>query len=101
MFLRYRLDMINWSTTIRQTDYTYFCKAAIEKYKAGEYPVWIVSDCRRKTDFQFFKENFGERVVRVRVEASKEARAERYSIGVKDMEMLTIVVPEAGCSHPQ
>ena len=101
MFLRYRLDMINWSTTIRQSDYTYFCKAAIEKYNAGEYPVWIVSDCRRKTDFQFFKENFGERVVKVRVEASKEARAERYSIGVKDMELLTIVVSEVGCSHPQ
>jgi len=86
---KYRLDMINWSTTIRQTDYTYFCKAAIEKYKAGEYPVWIVSDCRRKTDFQFFKENFGERVVKVRVEASKEARAERgwvFTPSVDDME---------------
>ena len=50
MLLRYRLDMITWSTTIRQADYTYFCKAAIEKYKAVEYPIWIVSDCRRKTD---------------------------------------------------
>ena len=31
---RYRLDMINWSTKIRQEDYTYFCKAAINKYEA-------------------------------------------------------------------
>ena len=55
--------MIKWSEEIRNADYTYFCKAAIEKYKAAECPIWIVSDCRRKTDFQFFKENFGEKVV--------------------------------------
>ena len=34
---RYRLDMINWSTKIRQRDYTYFCKAAEEKYQAKRY----------------------------------------------------------------
>ena len=32
---RYRLDMINWSTKIRQQDYTYFCKAAETKYQAA------------------------------------------------------------------
>ena len=31
---RYRLDMINWSTKIREQDYTYFCKAAVNKYQA-------------------------------------------------------------------
>ena len=34
MLYRYRLDMINWSTKIRHQDYTYFCKAAINKYEA-------------------------------------------------------------------
>ena len=77
LFPRHRLDMINWSTAIRQADYTYFCRAAIEKYCAAEYPVWVVSDCRRETDFQFFKENFGEKVKTVRIEASEQARTER------------------------
>ena len=34
---RYRLDMINWSTKIREQDYTYFCRAAEEKYDAFRY----------------------------------------------------------------
>ena len=69
--------MINWSTTIRQADYTYFCKAAIDQYKAAEYPIWIVSDCRRETDFKYFKENFGEKVRTVRIVASEQARSKR------------------------
>lgn len=31
--------MINWSTKIRLDDYTYFCKAAEEKYDAKKY-IW-------------------------------------------------------------
>merc|ERR1719445_107147 len=86
---KYRLDMINWSTTIRQADYTYFCKAAIDKYKAAEYPIWIVSDCRRETDFKYFKENFGEKVRTVRIVASEQARSKRgwvFTPSVDDME---------------
>ena len=75
--LRYRLDMITWSTAIRQADYTYFCKAAIEKYNAAQYPIWIVSDCRRETDFKYFKETYGDKVKTVRIEASEEIRTER------------------------
>ena len=74
---KYRLDMITWSTTIRQADYTYFCKAAIEKYKAVEHAIWIVSDCRRETDFKYFKEVYGEKVKTVRIQASEEVRKER------------------------
>ena len=29
---QHRLAMIKWSEEIRNADYTYFCKAAIEKY---------------------------------------------------------------------
>merc|ERR1712038_1604551 len=47
---KYRLDMINWSTKIRIEDYTYFCKAAVTKYQAERFAVWIVSDCRREAD---------------------------------------------------
>ena len=86
---KYRLDMITWSTTIRQEDYTYFCRAAIEKYGGAEHPIWIVSDCRRETDFKYFKENYGEKVKTVRIEASEKARSERgwvFTPSVDDME---------------
>eukprot|EP00095_Tigriopus_kingsejongensis_P012699 maker-scaffold22_size673200-snap-gene-5.43 protein:Tk12699 transcript:maker-scaffold22_size673200-snap-gene-5.43-mRNA-1 annotation:"phosphomevalonate kinase-like" len=55
---KYRLDMIKWSEKIRNEDHGYFCRAAIAKYEAINYPVWIVSDCRRKTDFQFFQQEY-------------------------------------------
>ena len=32
---QHRLAMIKWSEEIRNADYTYFCKAAIEKYKTN------------------------------------------------------------------
>ena len=33
----------------RNQDYTYFCRAAIEKYRAEDFPIWIVSDARYGT----------------------------------------------------
>ena len=93
-YSRYRLDMINWSTKIRLQDYTYFCKAAINKYEADRssssrsilketvsfvirFPVWIVSDCRRETDVQYFQETYGSTVATVRIVASDQARTDR------------------------
>ena len=86
--------MINWSTKIRHQDYTYFCKAAIDKYEADRssisiinckkkvsfvfrFPVWIVSDCRRETDVQYFQETYGSIVATIRIVASDTARTER------------------------
>merc|ERR1711953_1294997 len=74
---KYRLDMINWSTKIRRQDYTYFCKAATDKYEADRFPVWIVSDCRRETDVQYFQETYGSIVATIRIVASDTARTER------------------------
>ena len=92
---RYRLDMINWSTKIREEDYTYFCKAAVNKYEADRsaavrsvslkeklifvlrFAVWIVSDCRRETDVQYFQETYGSAVATIRIVASDQARTER------------------------
>ena len=45
---RYRLDMINWSTKIRLEDYTYFCRAAEEKYNATKYRFY-----KGNLDFKF------------------------------------------------
>ena len=47
-------------------------------YNAEQALIWIVSDCRRKTDIKFFEELFGrERTKRIRVEASEETRQRR------------------------
>lgn len=86
---KYRLDMINWSTKIRNDDYTYFCKAAEEKYEAKKYAVWIISDCRRQTDVKYFLEKYQGRVKTVRITASDEARSSRgwkFTEGIDDME---------------
>jgi len=86
---KYRLDMINWSTEIRKQDYTYFCKAAETKYKARSFPTWLVSDCRRETDVQYFRETYGSVVKTVRITASDQARSRRgwvFTPSIDDME---------------
>jgi len=40
-------------------------------------PVWIVSDARRRTDLQWFRENFGTVVKTVRVVAEDDVRIQR------------------------
>ena len=47
------------------------------RYEADNFPVWIVSDCRRESDLRFFSENFGDRVKRVRIVADDKVREER------------------------
>jgi len=86
---KYRLDMINWSTKIRLDDYTYFCKAAEEKYDAKNFQIWIVSDCRRATDVKYFQENYKSKVKTIRITASEAARKDRgwsFTEGIDDME---------------
>ena len=59
-------------------------------YDAEKCSIWIVSDCRRKTDVQFFEELFGrEQVRRIRIEASEGTRKRRgfvFQNGVDDAE---------------
>eukprot|EP00088_Acartia_fossae_P035606 TRINITY_DN36729_c0_g1_i10.p1 TRINITY_DN36729_c0_g1~~TRINITY_DN36729_c0_g1_i10.p1 ORF type:complete len:191 (-),score=37.54 TRINITY_DN36729_c0_g1_i10:200-772(-) len=86
---KYRVDMLKWSEAIRNKDYTYFCKAAIRKYEAEKFPVWIISDARRLTDLRYFRENYGERMKTVRICASEEVRSWRgwvFTPGVDDKE---------------
>lgn len=49
--------------------------------------MWIVSDIRRKTDVQWFKENYGSLVKTIRLVADEETRIERgfqFKNGVDD-----------------
>ena len=86
---KYRKDMITWSEKIRNEDPSYFCMKAIQKYQAESFPIWIVSDCRRKTDFQFFDNNYPGKTIKIRIKASDEVRKERgfiFQSGVDDAE---------------
>lgn len=55
---------------------------------AQDKPIWIVSDIRRKTDIRWFKENYGEIIKTIRLEADEETRIERgykFKNGVDDV----------------
>ncbi len=74
---KHRKPMIEWSEKIRNENPAYFCDKSIAMYKAKSFPIWIVSDCRRKTDFEYFDANFSGRTKKVRVSASQEVRDAR------------------------
>ncbi|CAG9771321.1 unnamed protein product [Ceutorhynchus assimilis] len=82
---QYRLDMINWSDEIRQSDPGYFCRAACEG--APNKRIWIVSDVRRKSDIKWFKENYNNiRTIRILADLSvREARGWKFTKGVDDV----------------
>lgn len=86
----HRKGMLEWSEKIRNEDYGYFCRAAIEMNKAAdEKPIWIVSDARRKTDIKWFKENYGDTVRTFRIVANDESRKRRgwvFTEGIDDAE---------------
>ncbi|KAL1139571.1 hypothetical protein AAG570_006553 [Ranatra chinensis] len=74
---KHREEMISWSDSIRDKDYGFFCKAAVEMYNAKEKPIWIVSDIRRRTDIKWFRENYGIAIKTIRVVADDNVRKER------------------------
>ncbi|XP_053678059.1 phosphomevalonate kinase [Anopheles nili] len=84
---QYREKMIVWSDERRREDYGVFCRAACLSINRD---ICIVSDVRRKTDVQFFRETFGtERVRTVRIEASEAERSRRgwqFQQGVDDVQ---------------
>lgn len=98
---QYRKNMIRWSDQIRIEDPGYFCRAAC---KLGKFhflnhilyiciiinifkrqlsifvaivkKIWLISDVRRKTDIQWFKENYAN-IKTVRITANSQARKGR------------------------
>lgn len=99
---KHRKAMINWSDEVRNRDPGYFCKAACEKgclfinsscricywcFAAPVKQIWIVSDVRRKSDVEWFKDNYGERVKLVRIKADENVREKRgwkFTEGLKN-----------------
>ncbi|KZC12671.1 Phosphomevalonate kinase [Dufourea novaeangliae] len=82
----YRLEMAKWGESIRQTDYGYFCRAAIDMYNARDKPIWIVSDVRRKTDVQWFLENFQDVCKTIRIVSDDAVRKKRGWLPVPDID---------------
>lgn len=72
---KYRKSMTEWSEEQRFKDPGCFCEAACTKAEAKE--LWIVSDVRRKTDMEWFKKTYGEKIRSVRIETDLETRKDR------------------------
>lgn len=71
---------------MRSKDYGVFCKAAAATI---DKKIVIVSDIRRKTDIQWFRETFGERVKLIRIKCDDQVRLERgwkFQVGVDDIQ---------------
>ncbi|XP_031832314.1 phosphomevalonate kinase [Nomia melanderi] len=85
----YRLEMAKWGESVRNQDYGYFCRAAIDMYNAHDKPIWIVSDVRRKTDIQWFMENFQGIAKTIRIVSDDDTRKKRgwfFVPGIDDSE---------------
>ncbi|XP_053695004.1 phosphomevalonate kinase isoform X2 [Sabethes cyaneus] len=83
---RYRREMIEWSDRKRLEDAGFFCRQACA---AVNKEIVIVSDVRRKTDLQYFRETYGERAKTVRIVASEKTRSVRgwvFQEGVDDVQ---------------
>ncbi|NXY82938.1 PMVK kinase, partial [Alcedo cyanopectus] len=82
----YRQDMIRWGEEKRRTDPGFFCRTAVE---GASQPVWVVSDTRRLSDVEWFRDVYGDTVQTVRVVATEETRRRRnwvFVSGVDDAE---------------
>ncbi|XP_076681968.1 phosphomevalonate kinase isoform X1 [Andrena cerasifolii] len=85
----YRLKMAKWGETTRKKDHGYFCREAIEMYNAYSKSIWIVSDVRRKTDIEWFVENFGGACKTIRIvsdDVTREKRGWTFVAGIDDSE---------------
>ncbi|CAN8029337.1 unnamed protein product [Ixodes persulcatus] len=83
----YRAQMVSWGEEKRNADATFFCRLAVQRSSGWEYPVWIVSDARRETDIDFFRESFPCPTLAVRVRATEATRRNRgwvHTPGIDD-----------------
>ncbi|XP_037355316.1 phosphomevalonate kinase isoform X1 [Talpa occidentalis] len=82
----YRKDMIRWGEEKRQADPGFFCRRIV---KGVSQPIWLVSDARRVSDIEWFREAYGAVTQLVRVVASEQSRQQRgwmFTPGVDDAE---------------
>eukprot|EP00968_Pinguiococcus_pyrenoidosus_P028814 scaffold8114_cov258-Pinguiococcus_pyrenoidosus.AAC.1 len=85
---RYRKDMIHWGVEKRLADPGYFARKVVA---GASKPILIISDARRASDMVYFDQypRSDAKVIKVRVRASDETRAERgwrFTPGVDDID---------------
>ncbi|XP_048785031.1 phosphomevalonate kinase [Lagopus muta] len=83
---QYRQDMIRWGEEKRRADPGFFCRTAVQ---GAAQLVWVVSDTRRLSDVEWFRDAYGDAVLTVRVTATEETRRRRswvFVAGVDDAE---------------
>ncbi|CAH1109843.1 unnamed protein product [Psylliodes chrysocephalus] len=81
----YRSEMIKWSEEERNKNLGIFCKAACDSAPITQ--IWIVSDIRRKTDIEWFKNTYGDLVKTIKITANIQIREKRglvFTEGVDD-----------------
>lgn len=85
----FRKDMILWGEEKRNKDPGYFCRLATYVEEADKKLVWIISDARRPSDLLYFKNNYKDRCLCVRISCCDEVRNQRgfvFTKGVDDAE---------------
>ncbi|XP_040394547.1 phosphomevalonate kinase isoform X3 [Cygnus olor] len=92
----YRQDMIRWGEEKRRADPGFFCRTVVE---GVAQPVWVVSDTRRLSDVEWFRDVYGDAVQTVRVVASEETRKRRNWVFVAGERALLPVTPQPNLGH--
>lgn len=89
----FRLAMVEWSERYREKEgWNCFLKQAIKEQKAKDKLIWILNDARRPCDLEYFEQDpcFANTiVVKLRIEASEEARMSRgwkFVTGIDDQD---------------
>ncbi|XP_025852960.1 phosphomevalonate kinase isoform X4 [Vulpes vulpes] len=82
----FRRDMIRWGEEKRQADPGFFCRKVVEGIF---HPVWLVSDTRRVSDIQWFREAYGALTQTVRVVASEQSRQQRGWVFTTGLTLVT------------
>lgn len=84
-----RAEMIRWGEEKRSNDVSVFCRSEKDIALETEKPVWILSDARRPSDVEYFKnyakEN-GHQFFAIRVSANIETRKSRGWKFTKDVD---------------
>lgn len=83
----YRAKMVAWGEEKRDADLSFFCRLAVKKRGRPEFAVWVVSDARRESDIEYFRESFTCPTLTVRVRARNDTRRDRgwvHTPGIDD-----------------
>jgi len=80
----HREKMIKFGEEKRDKDSGFWCRASTSKSQAS---VWIVVDCRRETDVDYFVKNYPGITISIRIQATDETRNKRgyqFTTGIDD-----------------